>query len=90
MIFGTYSISGISLLYFYISKGIILALSGALFTLNVLNAVTQTITWSIIAFFASAAASSAYLTVSEIFPLEIRAIAISMFYSAGKSLQTVL
>ena len=43
----------------------------------------QGVAWSVIFFFASAAASSAYLTVSEIFPLEMRAIAISLFYAAG-------
>ena len=44
---------------------------------------TQTLCWSAIFFFASAAASSAYLTVSEIFPLEMRAVAISIFYALG-------
>jgi MFS family permease len=48
-----------------------------------LSAKTQTIAWTIIFFVASCAASSAYLTVSEIFPLEIRALAISVFYAAG-------
>lgn len=50
---------------------------------GVLDAVTQTICWSIIFFFASAGASSAYLTVSEVFPLEIRALAIALFYAIG-------
>ena len=50
---------------------------------GVLNATTQTICWSIIFFFASAGASSAYLTVSEVFPLEIRAQAIALFYAIG-------
>jgi MFS family permease len=48
-----------------------------------LNAQTQTLAWMIIFFVASAAASSAYLTVSEIFPLEIRAFAIAIFYAIG-------
>jgi MFS family permease len=48
-----------------------------------LTASTQTVAWSIIFFVASAAASSAYLTVSEIFPLEIRALAIAFFYAIG-------
>ncbi len=48
-----------------------------------LNAVTQTACWSVIFFFASAGASSAYLTVSEIFPLELRAMAIAFFYAIG-------
>jgi MFS family permease len=49
----------------------------------VLNVVTITICWSIVFFFASAGASSAYLTVSEIFPLETRALAIAFFYVIG-------
>jgi MFS family permease len=48
-----------------------------------LTAQTQTLAWTIIFFIASAAASSAYLTVSEIFPLEIRALAIAIFYAIG-------
>jgi MFS family permease len=52
--------------------------------------VAQTIAWSVIFFFASAAASSAYLTVSETFPLEIRALAIAIFYSAGTALGGVV
>ena len=48
-----------------------------------LDAVSQAWCWSAIFFFASAAASSAYLTVSEIFPLEMRAVAISLFYAIG-------
>jgi len=47
------------------------------------TAVTQTIAWMVIFFFASAAASSAYLTVSESFPLEIRALAIAFFFAVG-------
>jgi MFS family permease len=49
----------------------------------VLTAQTQTLAWTVIFFVASAAASSAYLTVSEIFPLEIRALAIAIFYAIG-------
>ena len=63
--------------------GILLALTGWLFHSGVLTAQTQTIAWTIIFFIASAAASSAYLTVSEIFPLEIRALAIAIFYAIG-------
>jgi MFS family permease len=63
--------------------GILLALSGWLFHAGVLTAQTQTLAWTIIFFVASAAASSAYLTVSEIFPLEIRAVAIAVFYAIG-------
>src|SRR5947208_7446933 len=63
--------------------GILLALTGWLFRAGVLTAQTQTLAWTIIFFIASAAASSAYLTVSEIFPLEIRALAIAIFYAIG-------
>jgi MFS family permease len=63
--------------------GILLALTGWLFHAGVLTAQTQTLAWTIIFFIASAAASSAYLTVSEIFPLEIRALAIAIFYAIG-------
>jgi len=72
MIAATYGISGI-----------LLALAGWLFHAGLLTAQTQTLAWTIIFFVASAAASSAYLTVSEIFPLEIRAFAIAIFYAVG-------
>jgi len=64
-------------------SGILLALTGWLFQAGLLTAQTQTLAWTIIFFVASAAASSAYLTVSEIFPLEIRALAIALFYAIG-------
>jgi MFS family permease len=67
----------------YITAAVLLALTGWLFTEDVLSATTQTIAWSIVFFFASAGASAAYLTVSETFPLEIRAMAIAVFYSVG-------
>ncbi len=67
----------------YVISGILLALTGWLFHAGMLTARTQTIAWMIIFFVASAAASSAYLTVSEIFPLEIRAFAIAVFYAIG-------
>ena len=63
--------------------GILLAATGWLFHAGVLTAQTQTLAWTIIFFIASAAASSAYLSVSEIFPLEIRALAIAIFYAIG-------
>src|SRR5262249_17149917 len=63
--------------------GILLALTGSLFHAGLLTAQTQTLAWTIIFFTASAAASSAYLTVGEIFPLEIRAIAIAIFFAIG-------
>jgi MFS family permease len=64
----------------YCLSGTLLFVTGLLFRHEVLNAVTQTILWCVI-FFASAAASSAYLTVSEVFPVEVRAEAISFFYA---------
>ena len=67
----------------YIVSAILLAITGYLFTQNVLTATTQTIAWAVIFFFASAGASSAYLTVSEIFPLEIRGMAIALFYAVA-------
>jgi MFS family permease len=67
----------------YALSGILLAITGWLFHAGMLTAQTQTIAWMIIFFVASAAASSAYLTVSEIFPLEIRALAIAIFYAFG-------
>ncbi len=67
----------------YLMSGLLLALTGWLFMEGVLTATTQTMCWMVIYFFASAAASSAYLTVSETFPLEIRALAIAIFYAVG-------
>lgn len=67
----------------YIASGILLLITAWLFRLNALNALTLAICWSVMFFVASSAASAAYLTVSEIFPLEIRAVAISIFYACG-------
>jgi MFS family permease len=67
----------------YAISGVLLAISGYLFMIGATTAQTQTIAWTVIFFFASAAASSAYLTVSETFPLEIRALAIALFYAVG-------
>ena len=75
MIVATYAITGV------LSIG-----AALLFHAAVLDATTQTIAWSIVFFFASAAASSAYLTVSESFPLEVRALAIAVFYAFGTAL----
>jgi MFS family permease len=72
MIAGTYAISGILLLA-----------TAWLFVHGYLIATEQTIAWCVVFFFASAAASSAYLTVSESFPLEVRALAIAVFYALG-------
>ena len=67
----------------YAMSGLLLAVTGYLFMRGVLSVETQTIAWMIVFFFASTAASSAYLTVSETFPLEIRALAIAIFYAIG-------
>jgi MFS family permease len=67
---------------FAISATILIA-TGWLFSRDVLTTFSQTTLWTVMFFFASPAASSAYLTVSEIFPLEVRALAIAVFYSAG-------
>src|SRR5579871_4195232 len=64
-------------------SGILLAISGYLFSIGALDARTQTIAWMVIFFCASPAASAAYLTVSENFPLEVRALAIALFYAIG-------
>jgi MFS family permease len=64
-------------------SGILLALTAILFERGLLDPVTQTMCWSVIFFFASAAASAAYLTVSETFPLEVRAFAIALFFMLG-------
>jgi MFS family permease len=72
MIMGTYAISAL-----------LLGIMGLLFAANVLTPVTQTLFWAIVFFFASSAASSAYLTVSEIFPLELRGMVIALFFAVG-------
>jgi MFS family permease len=68
----------------YLLSGILLVITAQLFKAGVLNAVTQTLCWSVIFFFASAGASAAYLTVSEIFPLEVRAKAIAVFFAIAQ------
>jgi MFS family permease len=74
----------------YALSGVLLAVSGYLFMIGVTSAATQTIAWMVIFFFASAAASSAYLTVSETFPLEIRALAIALFFAIGTGIGGVI
>jgi MFS family permease len=75
MIAGTYAISGL-----------LLGATALLFLNGALTAVTLTAAFSVVFFFASCAASSAYLTVSESFPLEVRALAIAVFYALGTGL----
>jgi MFS family permease len=67
----------------YITSGCLLLVTAFLFKDGALTATTQVLAWSVVFFFASAGASSAYLTVSEIFPMETRAMAISFFYAIG-------
>ena len=67
----------------YAISGLLLAGTGYLFQQEILDARGMTVAWMVVFFFASAAASSAYLTVSETFPLETRALAIAVFYAVG-------
>jgi MFS family permease len=67
----------------YVLSGVGLALTGWAFMQGWLDARSQALCWSAVFFLASAAASSAYLTVSEVFPLEMRAVAIALFYAVG-------
>ncbi len=75
MIGATYGIAGLALIF-----------TGYLFSRDALTATQLSIVWSAIFFVASAAASAAYLTVSEVFPVEMRAVSISLFYAAGTAL----
>jgi MFS family permease len=68
----------------YILSGVLLAVSGWLFDKNDLTAESQTFVWVVIFFFASAGASAAYLTVSETWPIEIRAEAIAVFFAIAQ------
>ena len=67
----------------YTISAILLAVSGYLFQARPLTPITQTILWALVFFFASSAASSAYLTVSEIFPVELRGMVIALFFATG-------
>jgi MFS family permease len=70
----------------YITSGVLLFVTAYLFSQGTLSAGTMTACWTVVLFFASAGASSAYLTVSEIFPMETRAMAIAFFYAIGTGL----
>ena len=74
----------------YAVSGVLLTIVGYLFAQDMVSASGLTLAWSVIFFFASAAASAAYLTVSETFPLEIRALAIAFFYAIGTGIGGVL
>ena len=67
----------------YAASAVLLLVTGGLFLHGSLSAIGQTAMWSVIFFFASAAASAAYLTASEVFPIELRALAIAVFYALG-------
>jgi MFS family permease len=68
----------------YLLSGVLLLVTAVLFQAGALTALTQTLAWSVIFFFASAGASAAYLTVSEIFPIEVRAKAIAVFFAIAQ------
>jgi MFS family permease len=70
----------------YITSGALLFGTAWLFDQGHLSATTMTACWTVVLFFASAGASSAYLTVSEIFPMETRAMAIAFFFAIGTAL----
>ncbi|WP_407529154.1 MFS transporter [Methylobacterium oryzisoli] len=78
------------LAFTYGISALLLAIVGLLFQQSLLGPVGQTAAWMVVFFFASAAASSAYLTVSETFPLEVRALAIAVFYAVGTGIGGVL
>ncbi len=68
----------------YLLAGVLLVISAQLFKAGLLTATTQTLSWVVIFFFASAGASAGYLTVSEVFPLEVRAKAIAVFFAIAQ------
>lgn len=72
------------IMFTYCVSAVLLALSAWLFHQGLLTATTQTLLWCTVFFLASAGASSAYLTVSEIFPLELRSQAISFFFAISQ------
>ncbi|MGZ4589600.1 MAG: MFS transporter [Actinomycetes bacterium] len=74
----------------YVLSGLLLILTGVLFNSGALSATTLTAMWCVVFFFASAGASAAYLTVSEIFPMETRAMAIALFYAIGTGIGGVI
>jgi MFS family permease len=74
----------------YAISGLLIAGSGYLFLIGAVSALTQSLAWMVTFFFASAAASAAYLTAGEIFPLEIRALAIAFFFAIGTGIGGVV
>jgi MFS family permease len=74
----------------YVASGVLLIGTGLLFNAGVLSAMTLTACWMVVFFFASAGASAAYLTGSEIFPMETRAMALAFFYAVGTGIGGVI
>jgi len=74
----------------WVASGAVLTVTAILFQQGTLSAITLTLLWCVVFFFASAAASAAYLTVSEVFPLEIRAMAIAFFYGVGTAIGGII
>ncbi|MBV8988585.1 MAG: MFS transporter, partial [Solirubrobacterales bacterium] len=74
----------------YILSGTLLLITGYLFDQHVFTAATLTLAWCVVFFFASAGVSAAYLTVSEIFPMETRALAIALFYAVGTGIGGII
>jgi MFS family permease len=74
----------------YIGSGILLLITAYLFDQHQLSAGTLTLCWAVVFFFASAGVSAAYLTVSEIFPMETRALAIALFYAVGTGIGGII
>ncbi len=70
----------------YAATGVLIAVAGVGLARGWWNATTQTMMWSAVFFVASSAASAAYLTVSELFPVELRGMAIALFYAAGTAI----
>jgi MFS family permease len=74
----------------WLTSGVLLTVTAILFEAGALSSYSLTALWSVVFFFASAAASAAYLTVSEVFPLEIRAMAIAFFYAVGTGIGGII
>jgi MFS family permease len=74
----------------FLLAGLLTALTGWLFTMDILTVTLLTACWVVIFFFASAAASAGYLTVSETFPMEIRAMVIAFFYAIATAIGGIL
>ena len=74
----------------YILSGVLLLITGYLFEQHQLDATTLTLAWAVVFFFASAGVSAAYLTVSEVFPMETRAMCIALFYAVGTGIGGII